>query len=287
MKIKGIILLSVLLVSALFIFGCVASNEEPIGGSTDDYGCLVGAGYSFDENVGACTRNWELNESQKTGAKIAVDFVGFEKGLTIVEVIVYKCSSCYLVTLSTSEQKQKVVQIIGGVSFLQINDGGNLTNVAENFDISFDENSNVLYYSFVVNKPTPCYATKVDELVMESFPEQIVIYVDLIQSQTFVACAEVIDPEEVSGSVNLSSVPASLTVKINGEVVYVKDSFSLVDENDDFIYCTEEEKNADVCYNLYAPVCGNNQVTYANDCVACIDENVVYYVNGSCVQVNN
>lgn len=280
MNLKGIILLSVLLVSALFIFGCTVP-EEPIGGDTDDYGCLVGAGYSFDENVGACTRNWELNESQKEGAKIAVDFVGFEKGLTVIDVIVYKCPACYLVTLSTSEQKQKVVEIIDGVPSLQIN-GENLDGIAESFDVNYDENSNVLYYSFIVNKPTPCYEIKVDELVMESYPEQVMISVDLIQLQTLVACAEVIDPEEVSGSIKLSGVPASLTIKINEKVVYSKDDFSSIDENGELIYCTEEEKNAEACYMIYAPVCGDNNVTYGNDCVACGSGEIDYYIQGEC-----
>lgn len=66
--------------------------EEPfyqdriIGGERDKDGCLTSAGYSFNEYVGACIKEWELNEIRKKVAKIAVDYFGSEKSLTILDV---------------------------------------------------------------------------------------------------------------------------------------------------------------------------------------------------------
>ncbi len=58
-------------------------------------------------------------------------------------------------------------------------------------------------------------------------------------------------------------------------------------------YCTEEQRNADVCIEIYQPVCGwaNEKIqclkwpcasTYSNSCFACIDKNVEYYTDGEC-----
>lgn len=47
-------------------------------------------------------------------------------------------------------------------------------------------------------------------------------------------------------------------------------------------YCTEEQKQAEACYLIYAPVCGDNGVTYGNDCTACASKEIEYYVEGEC-----
>lgn len=58
--------------------------------------------------------------------------------------------------------------------------------------------------------------------------------------------------------------------------------------------CTDEQRNADVCIEVYQPVCGwydpdNVQcvtypcaATYSNNCFACMDENVKYWTDGQC-----
>ena len=60
------------------------------------------------------------------------------------------------------------------------------------------------------------------------------------------------------------------------------------------IYCTEEQRNVDACITLYDPVCGWSDSekiqcvtypcasTYSNNCMACSDENVLYWEAGEC-----
>ena len=49
------------------------------------------------------------------------------------------------------------------------------------------------------------------------------------------------------------------------------------------ITCTVEEKDADVCPDNYAPVCGDDGVPYGNACNACASGNIDTYVPGECV----
>ena len=59
-------------------------------------------------------------------------------------------------------------------------------------------------------------------------------------------------------------------------------------------YCTPEQKKADVCIELYKPVCGwfdSKQIqcikypcaaTYSNSCFACANEKILYWTEGEC-----
>ncbi len=59
-------------------------------------------------------------------------------------------------------------------------------------------------------------------------------------------------------------------------------------------YCTPQSREGDVCITLYQPVCGWNDPekvqcirypcaeTYSNSCVACHNDNVLYYTEGEC-----
>ena len=92
MKIKYLIflLISFILVIVMFsILSWITSNnswESPdkIGGQTDEHGCLGPAGYSWNDDVNACIRNWELNDEQKNASKVATSHLSFP--VTIIEV---------------------------------------------------------------------------------------------------------------------------------------------------------------------------------------------------------
>ncbi len=75
-------------------------NGEIIGGQRDVYGCLSPAGYIFVESIGACARDWEIDsEDKRKAARIAVEYVGFKKGLTVSDIKILKCLGCFDIIL--------------------------------------------------------------------------------------------------------------------------------------------------------------------------------------------
>jgi hypothetical protein len=80
-----------------------------IGGERDQYGCLGPAGYSWDPEIFACIRNWELtDENQRRAAKIATNATGWEKGTTILEVKPTGCEGCFTVNLGQGGRRLQV-----------------------------------------------------------------------------------------------------------------------------------------------------------------------------------
>jgi len=130
----------------LFVEDIDEPIEPLIGGQRDEHGCLGPAGYSWSEEIEACTRNWELDDAQKKAAKIAVEHVGPEYGLTVVEVMTARCPGCFTVKLSNAEQEQrqvtladwKVTEGISGANVVFPEDcvkqGGRVVNVVGGFD---------------------------------------------------------------------------------------------------------------------------------------------------------
>jgi hypothetical protein len=107
MKTKNMIITATILL-LIIAGGIIAINysgrDSPvIGGDKDEHGCLIAAGYSYDKNVGACTRSWELDENQKKAAKIAVGPLSFP--VTVVEVNKQECEGCYNIKLQRNDDQ--------------------------------------------------------------------------------------------------------------------------------------------------------------------------------------
>lgn len=88
----------------IFLCGC----EQNIGGQRDEYGCLGPAGYSYDSDVAACVRVWELDENQKKAAALAVDYIEPEDALTIINVETARCPGCFLVEVEKGKNRYKI-----------------------------------------------------------------------------------------------------------------------------------------------------------------------------------
>jgi len=82
------------------------SPEEPIGGERDEHGCLGPAGYTWDEDIGACIRGWELNENQKKAAKIAAAPLSYP--VTVVDVAVAGCPGCFSIHLQRNDNQEEL-----------------------------------------------------------------------------------------------------------------------------------------------------------------------------------
>ncbi|MBU1017517.1 hypothetical protein KKA33_00630 [Patescibacteria group bacterium] len=111
MKLK-IVFFSLAFIFSIMLIGCdlppqtdTIQPSQPIGGQRDENGCLGPAGYSWNNEIGACVREWELNESQKKAAALAVEHVGAGYATTIVGVDVARCPGCFSVRLEQGEKR--------------------------------------------------------------------------------------------------------------------------------------------------------------------------------------
>ena len=107
-----------MLLTLFFISGCVQEDQtktgkakemettdQPIGEETDEHGCLGAAGYTWNEDVGACVREWELDEDEKHAAQIVVAPLSYP--VTIVEVISQGCENCFLVKMQRNDNQKQ------------------------------------------------------------------------------------------------------------------------------------------------------------------------------------
>lgn len=109
-------LLIVIFIGIIIAFGVwffTLQKEMPaIGGERDVNGCLTPAGYGFNENIGACARNFELTPDIERAAKIAVGHVGGGYALTVVSFNSYEEAGAYDITLERGvERERKIVYI--------------------------------------------------------------------------------------------------------------------------------------------------------------------------------
>ena len=107
--IKWIIVIVGIAILLYFAIGLLnnPNTEKPIGGDRDKYGCLIGGGYAYDENIGACTRDFELTPDIKQAAKLAVEKVGKSYALTVVSFNSYEEIGAYDITLESGLERTK------------------------------------------------------------------------------------------------------------------------------------------------------------------------------------
>lgn len=85
------------------------TEDQLIGGQRDEHGCLGPAGYSYDEEIAACIRTWELDAGTRRAAQIAVSGVASaEQGLTLLSVEAKPCDGCFTVMLEKKDGTRAV-----------------------------------------------------------------------------------------------------------------------------------------------------------------------------------
>jgi hypothetical protein len=280
MKVKMIMSLVVVSIIFFITLGCVNINDfndNIIGGQLDEYGCLSSAGYSFDEEIGACVRQWELNEETRQLARTAVVALESERTPVIISIVSFDCDGCYIVEIAdshTSQQENKIIKIQNNVVVedFEMNNVGIPTEEDYQIEFSYDSVEQKVFYSIVIDAPRSCDSFEiVNMLFLESYPVQVVINLRLIEADMM--CAEVMTPVNIDGEFELDHEPGSI------RVVVEKNGFNDDSEqNLDKVYCTLEQKNAEFCTMEYAPVIGDNGIEYGNKCVACSSGEIEYYI---------
>ncbi len=105
-----IVIASLALSIIVVISGCV---NQQVGGGRDEHGCLGPAGYTWNQSVNACVREWELGEEQKRAAGTAVEFVGYEYATTIIKVVpITGFEGCFEVILEQGENRDLLTVVI-------------------------------------------------------------------------------------------------------------------------------------------------------------------------------
>ena len=77
-------------------------------------------------------------------------------------------------------------------------------------------------------------------------------------------------------------------------ISFSQNNIQIPDETHGKTFCKPEDRNAEICTEIYQPVCGwvdpakiqciryPCAVIFGNPCSACMDENVLYYTEGEC-----
>lgn len=225
-KFKTIIIILALIL--LFIFSIEIykngqennqSNQTLIGGERDENGCLLAAGYSFNETYGLCVRQWELKEKDVKILNIAKDYYKEEYGLTYVNSIKESMGN-YVVLLDT----------LGSPRTLDV------------------------YSPSLIDKvltPEKC-------LSMQG------TLVNILERQKCLKNESLIGRVDAFITPNICCAPYDLT------------------------YCTPDQRNVDACITLWEPVCGYPaEETFSNSCLACSSEQIEYYIEGECDEIQS
>jgi len=283
---------------ALVLMGC--QGRHIIGGDKDGNGCLIGAGYSWNATIGACVREWELDESQRKAAEIVIAPMS-ARPVTIVEVETLRCVGCFNVKIQTGDSEPTTVKLV-------------------NWTIKYEEPCGTCP---LLSQPTPTFCTNgtiVDggkndcgcqnpPKCLRACTEEAKLCPDgsAVGRNSENNCE--FDPCPTIQMAN----PASVFCKENGgdlTIVTADDgsqsgicTLKGGTKCDEWAYfrgecpakqtCSEAQKAAEICTMEYAPVCGwfNQSIkcfkypcamTYGNKCQACAADNVEYWTEGKC-----
>ena len=95
-----IILIVVVLVASIIV---VRNGQEPspIGGERDEHGCLGPAGYTWNETLEVCLREWEVTGNDRQILEYAMRYTTKQYGRTVTNISKGDCEDCFTVEFNT------------------------------------------------------------------------------------------------------------------------------------------------------------------------------------------
>jgi len=113
---KKIILIFLLLILAIISVSFYFLNIKPflINDDRDVHGCLGPAGYSWNEEVGACIRSFEMTSDIMKAVGLAVESIGRGYALTVVSFNSYEEVGAYDIVFERGEMRERKTVYIRG-----------------------------------------------------------------------------------------------------------------------------------------------------------------------------
>ncbi len=105
-EISFIVFMVLIVIIGILFFAKINSQ---VNDERDSKGCLTSAGYSWNDNINACIKEGELDETQREAARIATNYVGFEEGISVTDVIKQDCYGCFEIKFSNADSEFKTV----------------------------------------------------------------------------------------------------------------------------------------------------------------------------------
>ncbi|MBN2459286.1 DUF333 domain-containing protein [Candidatus Woesearchaeota archaeon] len=248
---KTQLLIAGLIVAMIAIIGCTYQPGPIVGNDKDEHGCIESAGYSWDADIGACTRSWELDESQAKAAKIAVAPLSYP--VTVIEVETLRCVGCFDVELQRNDNQERFQVSLRDWEIKEeaIACTEDAKVCPDGSAVGRDPYNNCEFF--------PCPGGV-------GMPNPASVYCEEQGGTLDIR-------DEAEGQVGYCILPSGVECE---EWAYFRG------ECPEAHVCTEEEKAAEICTMEYMPVCGDDGVTYGNKCSACASRNIDSYVQGEC-----
>ena len=284
------------LIVSIFVSSCAVKT----GGDSDEYGCLPSSGYVWQEDIGACAREWELNQEQSNAAKIAVDYVSQDSTVyynTILSVDKMDCLGCYEVLMKINAFDKGILITVENWEAIDLQNAQ--IAILDEID-SFEEcvaAGNPVMESY----PQQCSAngqTFVEEIDVGITPEpvpsveQMCLQYEGNWIDSAMECEGISKDncENLGGSFNecasacrndpeatICTMQCVLVCEFDDETVTVE-----IENPVEEIVCSDDQKGNKMCTREYIPVCGDDGITYSNKCTACSSEEIDSYTQGAC-----
>jgi hypothetical protein len=260
---------------ALIIIASCAKQPGPIGGQRDEHGCLGPAGYSWDADIGACTRSWEIKGDLAQAAKIAVASLSAQP-ITVVEVTPLNCTACYAVKLQIGEN-----QVLQTVIINNGNICGDCPLLSQPSPGWCSDGTIVAGEKNICGCQGPPKCIKACTQEAKICPDGTAVGRDGENNCEFTPCPQTNTSEENLTYMKLQPCVINF-VCIRGTRAFSDEKGCGCKPETLSTTCTEEQKQAEACTMQYDPVCGDDGVTYGNACGACASKKINSWTKGEC-----
>ena len=108
MKNKAFFVIALLISIILISISVLNQDPQQIGGDRDEHGCLIAAGYSYNETLGFCLREWEITGDQREAIEFSSQTIVTEYGLTVNRVENATCYKCFTIWYNKIDGQRSV-----------------------------------------------------------------------------------------------------------------------------------------------------------------------------------